>query len=337
MSCYIGKSQKGLSQETEAAKSYEMAYEYAKKMTAKDHRLNAAFNAAVIMENILVSYTNRREFTVAEKWLAREDEFVRQFVALKDAPPAWVDDMKAFYYLDYASVALGLNKPDEAARAFADYQKTQKAQSCEGRIDGADFLFNAKRYAEAADAYAVLDQFFDERNMGLSLDNVGFLTGKFEINLHAGRKDSAMAVATYVFDRLDSIITVQKESDAAELATVYATQQKDAEIAQQQIKLTQQRWVATAIALLLLSIFFIIYTLNRRRHAKHLAEKNVQLQRAHTELQTAYDQLEETTAQKERMASELRIARDIQMSMVPSLFPDYDVIFLKRKLRFLPR
>ena len=324
LSCYIGKSQKGLSQESEAAKSYEMAYEYAKKMTAKDHRLNAAFNAAVIMENILISYTNRREFTMAEKWLAREDEFVGQFVALKDAPPAWVDDLKAFNYLDHASVALGLNKPDEAARAFADYQKTQKAQSCEGRIDGADFLFNAKRYAEAADAYAVLDQFFDERNMGLSLDNVGFLTGKFEINLHAGRKDSAMAVATYVFDRLDSIITVQKESDAAELATIYATQQKDAEIAQQQIKLTQQRWIATAIALLLLSIFFIIYTLNRRRHARHLAEKNVQLQRAHSELQTAYDQLEETTAQKERMASELRIARDIQMSMVPSVFPDYE-------------
>ena len=35
----------------------------------------------------------------------------------------------------------------------------------------------------------------------------------------------------------------------------------------------------------------------------------------------AYDQLEETTAVKERIESELRIARDIQMSMVPHEFP----------------
>ena len=38
----------------------------------------------------------------------------------------------------------------------------------------------------------------------------------------------------------------------------------------------------------------------------------------------AYDQLEETTAAKERIESELRIARDIQMSMVPNDFPKYE-------------
>ena len=37
---------------------------------------------------------------------------------------------------------------------------------------------------------------------------------------------------------------------------------------------------------------------------------------------TAYDQLEETTIAKERIESDLRIARNIQMSMVPSTFPD---------------
>ncbi len=41
-------------------------------------------------------------------------------------------------------------------------------------------------------------------------------------------------------------------------------------------------------------------------------------------MQEAYDKLEETTAAKERIESELRIARDIQMSMVPSLFPEYE-------------
>ena len=52
----------------------------------------------------------------------------------------------------------------------------------------------------------------------------------------------------------------------------------------------------------------------------------VRLRKAHNELKTAYDQLEETTSAKERMESELRIARDIQMSMVPNVFPDVEGI-----------
>ena len=73
--------------------------------------------------------------------------------------------------------------------------------------------------------------------------------------------------------------------------------------------------------MVLVMVFFIIYTLHRRAATHRLAA-------AHEKLQVAYDQLEETTAQKERMASELRIARDIQMSMVPSHFPamaDFDL------------
>ena len=52
---------------------------------------------------------------------------------------------------------------------------------------------------------------------------------------------------------------------------------------------------------MLLTLFFIIYTLHRRRAAKRLAE---------------------VKAAQERIESELRIARNIQMSMVPSIFPE---------------
>ena len=61
----------------------------------------------------------------------------------------------------------------------------------------------------------------------------------------------------------------------------------------------------------------LIYIIVRHRMEARLAK-------AHNELKTAYDQLEETTTAKERMESELRIARDIQKSMVPSVFPEID-------------
>jgi serine phosphatase RsbU (regulator of sigma subunit) len=52
------------------------------------------------------------------------------------------------------------------------------------------------------------------------------------------------------------------------------------------------------------------------------------LKKAHNELLVAYDQLEETTTAKERIESDLRIARNIQMGMVPHTFPQRDDVDL---------
>ena len=65
---------------------------------------------------------------------------------------------------------------------------------------------------------------------------------------------------------------------------------------------------------ILVVIALVVFIYFRHRAAKRLRA-------AHAQLQTAYGMLEKTTAQKERFESELRIARDIQMSMVPSNFP----------------
>jgi len=77
-----------------------------------------------------------------------------------------------------------------------------------------------------------------------------------------------------------------------------------------------QFWYAVAIA------FVIIVALGVFLVLRHRAAKK--LKKANTQLQEAYDQLEETTTAKERIESELRIARDIQMSMVPRVFPTCD-------------
>jgi serine phosphatase RsbU (regulator of sigma subunit) len=53
------------------------------------------------------------------------------------------------------------------------------------------------------------------------------------------------------------------------------------------------------------------------RRKKHMSK----LQTVHSKLQDAYDQLEETTKAKERIESELRIAREIQKRMLPHVFP----------------
>ena len=70
--------------------------------------------------------------------------------------------------------------------------------------------------------------------------------------------------------------------------------------------------------MIIAAIIFVglaIFTFFRIRSARRL-------KKAHDELLVAYDQLEETTTAKERIESDLRIARNIQMGMVPSTFPD---------------
>ena len=88
------------------------------------------------------------------------------------------------------------------------------------------------------------------------------------------------------------------------------------------MELTHQRLYSTGVALILLIIFFTTYTLHKRKAAHKLAAAHGRLEDAHGKLKVAYDQLEKTTKAKERIESELRIARDIQMSMVPNVFPD---------------
>ena len=131
-------------------------------------------------------------------------------------------------------------------------------------------------------------------------------------------------MARQITEFYDSALTRYKRSEAAELATVYDTQGKERKIVEQQADLLRQRLWGIAGALVLIVFFFLAYDLHRRRARRRLAAAHADLETAHADLQTAYDKLEETTAAKERIESELRIARGIQMSMVPSSFPDCD-------------
>ena len=146
-----------------------------------------------------------------------------------------------------------------------------------------------------------------------SLENIQkMLLKKFEINMKAGRIDTARAVSMSIAERLDSAITLSRSAEAREEEAVH---EKELEMTAENERYVRQRHISRLIAMAALIAFLVIYIIVRHRMGARLAK-------AHNDLKTAYDQLEETTTVKERMESELRIARDIQMSMIPSVFPD---------------
>ena len=314
----VGCCQLNLGRTQLATKTFADAYELFRDLSVNDTTGRRGLLAFEGMCAIVDEYLGVHLYQEALPWIDHAEEMVgivEQMPVAKTIAKALRDSRDKVSLL--RAIALQNTGQDkEAAKLYNAVAKTAYGQSGEGRLYTNDYLVAARRFNEAADNFRDLDKLLSMNDITLTLDNIQqYLLPKYRANVGANRKDSAIAVGLQISNALDSAIHRAKQNDAAELATMYDTHQKEAEIAEHKESLTQQRLIYTGIALVLVMTFFTVYTLHKR-------ESTHRLEVAHTKLQDAYDKLEETTAAKERIESELRIARDIQMSMVPNIFPD---------------
>ena len=314
----VGCCQLNLGRTQLATKTFADAYELFRDLSVNDTTGRRGLLAFEGMCAIADEYLGVHLYQEALPWIDHAEEMVgivEQMPVAKTIAKALRDSRDKVSLL--RAIALQNTGQDkEAAKLYNAVAKTAYGQSGEGRLYTNDYLVAARRFNEAADNFRDLDKLLSMNDITLTLDNIQqYLLPKYRANVGANRKDSAIAVGLQISNALDSAIHRAKQNDAAELATMYDTHQKEAEIAEHKESLTQQRLIYTGIALVLVMTFFTVYTLHKR-------ESTHRLEVAHTKLQDAYDKLEETTAAKERIESELRIARDIQMSMVPNIFPD---------------
>ena len=131
---------------------------------------------------------------------------------------------------------------------------------------------------------------------------------------HMGNLKQALYWQKKTREVMDSVLSSEARAQTsefdAELTLTYAENDiKEQKLARERIMLTAGGVVAALI------IGFLSFVAIRRRN--HM--KNLQL--VHSKLQDAYNKLEETTTAKERIESELRIAREIQKRMLPHVFP----------------
>ena len=131
--------------------------------------------------------------------------------------------------------------------------------------------------------------------------------------LHRYEESSALYHEMYQIK--DSISRADTKNQLNELSTIFQVD----ELKMQQER-AQFRNMLIIIGLILVGL--VIFVVFRIIAARRLKKAHDQLQATHEELLTAYDQLEETTTAKERIESDLRIARNIQMGMVPRTFPN---------------
>ena len=311
----IGVCQLNLGQEKEASESFQKARDKYANRCSTDSTSRGFQEAVLGTVYTSMAYINRRSYEESIYWIDRSEMLLDQYRQRPDARRQYFYEYQGRIEIMRATALQGLGKTKEANEAYQRFQQTGFSQTGMGRTHGNDYLVSAGRYREAADNYRHLDKAMEEQGLEPTLDVIQlYMLPKYRANYEANRSDSARQMGIRILSILDSAITTQKQSASAELATIYHTNEKEAEIGRQQAKMSKIKMGVSLASLAVIIVFLIFYTLYKRKAAHRLRA-------AHEKLQSAYDQLEETTQAKERIESELRIARNIQMSMVPNIFP----------------
>ena len=279
----IGRCQMKLARMKDASATFLKNYQYNLRNIQSDSSGVALKNALVHTGNVIVRYLNARQLPDALPWIDRTEALLDQYAAHPAANAAFVEEYRARLNIYRAFVLEKTGQSEAAAEAYQTFMTSDYAKSDDGKVDACEYLIAAQRFNEAADNLKEIDRMMDKWGYKLSLDNIqGYLLPKYVSNVGAGRRDSAYAVAAQICASLDSALIWQKTDDAAELAAIYDTQQKEMKIAQQEKDLAVQKLMAIVIVLGLIIVFFIIYAFYRMNTIRRLAAKNAQLKIANT-------------------------------------------------------
>lgn len=259
-------------------------------------------------------YEKLQKLTV--EWKAFLDAYFAEKEAKGNSLPQFVRNvLESYYYVACAQAALGLNQLDEAEKMLNEVHR--RIPSEEDYVGQSWLYYKAKLHLLRKDYQTALE--LNSRRYQLAGNSdmamlVPVLTQRGEILEALGRYQDAVSVFKNLIQVKDSVSGVETRNQLNEMNTIFQVDELKMAQAKAQFRNTL---IIIGIVVVALVIFLIFRMIAARR-----------LKKAHNELLVAYDQLEETTTAKERIESDLRIARNIQMGMVPHTFPQRDDVDL---------
>ena len=301
----IGGCQLKLKQLSEGDKTMQQCYDQLMARAAADTTHASIEQVGTMSTNIALDYYNHYPEN-AMPWIERAEKALDMLAKHNEASqqPSNEPIMRIKLQMIKAIIYASNNQMDKAQEAYNAVIASPYADHPILLSDRMAYLEKTNQWDAAADMVPDFADFNEELDMeDYTMENMSGLAESYNIYEKAGRKAEATKIARQMAHIVDSVQLYQEKNDAAELAVIYDTQGKEQQIAQQQMRLSRARILALIVSIIALTVFFTIFTIIRHRAAKRLAKVN---------------------AAKERMESELNIARDIQMSMVPSTFPEYE-------------
>ena len=303
-----------------AEDAYQKSIPLLMKQRPAPEQLSAIFSSMCDLLEQREKYTELNALTGSWK------EYLEKFGKEHNITPNnWpLTNYWAYYYIACAQADLGLEKLEDASEKLNEARKHIVSED--------EFTFRSWLFFKAR--LCILQEFYPEalvfnnQRMRLLEDSdehseiLMTLKQRAIIMTKLGRYQEAAELYSKMYAINDSVNSYESKQQLAEMNTIWEVDELKMKQAREQMR------SIIAIASLIVGSL-VIFILFRVRSAKRLKKAHENLELAHSQLEdthqqllTAYDQLEETTAAKERIESDLRIARDIQMSMVPRTFPE---------------
>ena len=295
----IGYSQMQLGHYQDARKNFVQAWNTLKQLVNTNPTFDNLYTWARITYNIIDAYTSTEQFKEAEKWLPQAEEAISQMSASPECPAATAEEYTAGLNTHKALIYVKTNRRAEAHQAYQRFIGTNYSKTNAGLIEHSEYLENAERWEDLAKLSPKVDSVVKSWGIPLSLYYLkSYLNPSLKAYIKSGNKEQALKMAERIVDSVDSVYNYELHHNAAELAIMYETQEKEKQISEQQSMLKNQRYLAFLVAALLILISFIIITLLRLRSARKLADKNKELKQKNKELIQANARAEESSRMK---------------------------------------
>ena len=295
----IGYCQMQLGRIAEAEKNFTHAYNTLKRLASQTNKYSHIYSWARVSYNIMDAYTSTENFEQAEKWVVAAEEAINRMVASPDCPKRTADEYLGSLNTHKAIVLVKTGHRQEAEKIYQEFLKSDHSKTSIGLFDNSEYLQHAERWEDMARMVPKLDSLGTSWKMPKSMYYLKtYLVPFFTAYQKSGRKEQALQTAQRIVDAVDSIDEYERKHNAAELAIIYETQEKEAKIVEQSAAMNQQRIIIFMIILASLVIFLSVFMFHRNRAAKRLAAMNQILKEKNKELTFANARAEESSKMK---------------------------------------
>ena len=209
----------------------------------------------------------------AMAWL---DRCAQALTRAKQGDSLMIEEWKGHVALKRALCQIELGHAAEAAATFAAIPRSRLMEPI-GYREAADYLMAAGRYDEAADWYERIDStYLATDGAKMTFDIIATrLSPRYMAYRKAGRNADALLLADSVSAAIDSALVWQKQNDAAELAVIYQTHEKELALNDAKSETRIHRVLLTAAILVIMLTGYLFW--RERKHNEELLEKNRRL------------------------------------------------------------
>lgn len=267
----MAQCQMHLGMPEEAKQTYSKVYQ--NQLTVLGGENKGDMNMAMVCSNIFSSFFENADYDEAAKWLGRYEEELLACERLGVGDTSLIEEQKGSLALYKAQYLQATGRAGEAAAVYAAIPRSRISMAA-NIPDAISYLMAAGRYDETAYWYDQLGSFnaVTEGERMTFNDITSLLFPRYLVYRKAGRNNEALVMADSIGTAIDSALVWQKKSDAAELAVIYQTHERDLQIKSLQYTVSFHRLLLASVGIFLLLIAYI--SLRIHKYNKLLLKKN---------------------------------------------------------------